>query len=62
MTVLMRRAAVAQIAPHDEALCNTVKDHNIYRWAGNLIAELCEIRPAAPPPVEKELMHAGAST
>jgi trehalose 6-phosphate synthase len=26
-----------------------IKEHNIYRWAGNLIAELCEIRtPAAP--------------
>ncbi len=27
---------------------SVVKEHNIYRWAGNLIAELCEIRtPAA---------------
>jgi trehalose-6-phosphate synthase len=34
-----------------------VKEHNIYRWAGNLIAELCEIRtPAAL--LEKELVHA----
>ena len=25
-----------------------VREHNIYRWAGNLIAELCQIRtPAA---------------
>jgi trehalose 6-phosphate synthase len=23
----------------------TVKEHNVYRWAGNLITELCEIRP-----------------
>jgi trehalose 6-phosphate synthase len=22
----------------------TVIDHNIYRWAGNLIAELCQVR------------------
>ena len=22
-----------------------IKEQNIYRWAGNLIAELCEIRP-----------------
>ena len=22
----------------------TVRDHNVYRWAGDLIAELCEIR------------------
>jgi trehalose-6-phosphate synthase len=26
-----------------------VKEHNIYRWAGNLIAELCEIRTSATP-------------
>jgi alpha,alpha-trehalose-phosphate synthase [UDP-forming] len=26
-----------------------VKEHNIYRWAGNLIAELCEIRTSAIP-------------
>jgi trehalose 6-phosphate synthase len=24
-----------------------VREHNIYRWAGNLIAELCEIRTPA---------------
>jgi trehalose 6-phosphate synthase len=22
----------------------TIKEHNIYRWAGNLITELCEVR------------------
>ena len=30
----------------------TVREHNVYRWAGNLIAELCEVRlddQAAPP-------------
>ena len=21
-----------------------VREHNVYRWAGNLIAELCEVR------------------
>jgi len=21
-----------------------IKEHNIYRWAGNLITELCEVR------------------
>jgi trehalose-6-phosphate synthase len=26
-----------------------VREHNIYRWAGNLIAELCEIRTPAEP-------------
>jgi trehalose 6-phosphate synthase len=39
----------------------TVKEHNVYRWAGNLIAELCEIRPAGAP-IEKELAHAVSST
>jgi len=29
----------------------TVQEHNIYRWAGNLIGELCEIRTAETPPV-----------
>jgi trehalose 6-phosphate synthase len=38
----------------------TVKEHNIYRWAGNLIAELCEIRPAVTS-TEKELAHASTS-
>lgn len=28
---------------------STVREHNVYRWAGNLLSELCEIRiPAAP--------------
>jgi hypothetical protein len=22
----------------------TIREHNIYEWAGNLIAELCELR------------------
>ena len=26
----------------------TVREHNVYRWAGNLIAELCELRLDAP--------------
>jgi trehalose 6-phosphate synthase len=32
-----------------------VRDHNIYRWAGNLIADLCEIRTqsAAEPPIAR---------
>ena len=25
-----------------------VRDHNVYRWAGELIAELSEIRPEVP--------------
>jgi trehalose 6-phosphate synthase len=27
----------------------TVREHNVYRWAGKLIEELCEIRPARMP-------------
>jgi trehalose-6-phosphate synthase len=38
-----------------------VKEHNIYRWAGNLITELCEIRLDAPENVEGKF-HASAST
>jgi trehalose-6-phosphate synthase len=31
-----------------------IKEHNIYRWAGNLISELCELRlDAADTPREK---------
>jgi len=29
-----------------------VKEHNVYRWAENLIAELCEVRLDMPEPVE----------
>jgi len=25
-----------------------IKEHNIYRWAGNLVTELCEVRLDAP--------------
>jgi trehalose 6-phosphate synthase len=28
----------------------TVRENNIYRWAGNLIGELCEIRTVKTPP------------
>jgi trehalose-6-phosphate synthase len=27
----------------------TIREHNVYRWAGKLIEQLCEIRPAAIP-------------
>ena len=30
-----------------------VKEQNIYRWAGNLVAELCEVRLEMPPEREK---------
>jgi trehalose-6-phosphate synthase len=31
----------------------TVKDHNVYRWAGNLIGALCDIRVDAPAKVRE---------
>lgn len=34
-----------------------VREHNIYRWAGNLISELCEIRTPANE-IRHELKHA----
>jgi hypothetical protein len=32
-----------------------IKEHNIYRWAGNLITELCEVRLDAPEDVQEKL-------
>jgi trehalose-6-phosphate synthase len=32
------------------ALRRTVREHNVYRWAANLISELSEIRMAPPEP------------
>ena len=37
-----------------------IKEHNIYRWAGNLITELCEVRLDAAEDAEEKL-RAGAS-
>jgi trehalose-6-phosphate synthase len=37
-----------------------IKEHNIYRWAGNLISELCEVRLDAAEDAEAKL-RAGAS-
>ena len=33
----------------------TVKEHNVYRWAGNLIAELSEIRIEENEPAANQL-------
>jgi hypothetical protein len=35
----------------------TVKEQNIYRWAGNLIAELCQVRLES---VEKPVVQAAS--
>jgi alpha,alpha-trehalose-phosphate synthase [UDP-forming] len=37
-----------------------VKEHNVYRWAGNLIAELCEVRVELPDEV-RDRTKAGVS-
>jgi len=38
-----------------------VKEHNIYRWAGNLITELCELRLDVPDTQEKSHESVGAA-
>jgi len=32
-----------------------IKEHNIYRWAGSLITELCEVRLDAPEDMQEKL-------
>jgi trehalose 6-phosphate synthase len=39
----------------------TVREHNVYRWAGNLMAELCEVRLDAPAEETLEKLRAGAT-
>jgi trehalose-6-phosphate synthase len=31
-----------------------IREHNIYRWAGNLVTELCEVRLDAPEDVQEK--------
>ncbi len=51
--------------PHDERqarmqrMRQTVKDHNVYRWAADLISELAEIRLGAPE-TQARSMHAAS--
>jgi trehalose-6-phosphate synthase len=45
--------AALEMEPEDKQLRvhrmrKVIKEHNIYRWAGNLITELCEVRLDAP--------------
>jgi trehalose 6-phosphate synthase len=35
----------------------TVKEQNIYRWAGNLIAELCQVRLEAKEPARERAVN-----
>ncbi len=49
-----------EMTPEDKELRvrrmrKVIKEHNIYRWAGNLIAELCEVRLDAPEDVQEKL-------
>lgn len=57
--------AALEMEPEDKQLRmhrmrKVVKEHNIYRWAGNLITELCEVRLDAPEDVQ-EKVRANAS-
>ena len=52
--------AALEMEPEDKELRvrrmrKVIKEHNIYRWAGDLITELCEVRLDAPEDVEKKL-------
>jgi trehalose 6-phosphate synthase len=51
--------AALEMEPEDKQLRvrrmrKEIKEHNIYRWAGNLITELCELRMDAPEDVQEK--------
>ncbi len=51
--------AALEMEPEDKQLRvqrmrKIIKEHNIYRWAGNLITELCEVRLDAPEDVREK--------
>jgi trehalose 6-phosphate synthase len=39
----------------------TVREHNVYRWAGSLIAELCELRLDASDESNEKLRASAAA-
>ncbi len=52
--------AALEMQPEDKELRvrrmrKVIKEHNIYRWAGNLITELCEVRLDAPEDAQEKL-------
>ena len=52
--------AALEMEPEDkqlrmQRLRKVIKEHNIYRWAGNLITELCEVRLDAPEDTQEKL-------
>jgi trehalose 6-phosphate synthase len=51
--------AALEMEPEDKQLRmhrmrKVIREHNIYRWAGNLITELCEVRLDAPEEAEEK--------
>ena len=51
--------AALEMEPEDKQLRmhrmrKVIKEHNIYRWAGNLITELCEVRLDAPEDMQEK--------
>jgi trehalose 6-phosphate synthase len=57
--------AALEMEPEDKQLRmhrmrKVIKEHNIYRWAGNLVTELCEVRLDAPEEAQRE-SHASFS-
>lgn len=52
----------AQRKSHMRQMRATVKQQNVYRWAGTLIGELCEVRTSHPRSLRhKELAHAAVA-
>jgi trehalose 6-phosphate synthase len=54
-----------EMSPEDRAarmqrMRRTVREHNVYRWAGNLIAELSEIRVGENEPAANDLSRVGS--
>ncbi len=51
--------AALEMEPEDKQLRvhrmrKVIKEHNIYRWAGNLVTELCEVRLDSPEDVQEK--------
>jgi trehalose 6-phosphate synthase len=51
--------AALEMEPEDKQLRvhrmrKVIREHNIYRWAGNLITELCEVRLDAPEDIQQK--------
>ncbi len=51
--------SASEIAERMQRMRRTVREHNVYRWAGSLVAELCGVRLEAAPAPERT--HDGVS-